>query len=70
MTKRYKVVRIPEDAFKELKSKQDKMNKVLSDMTAKPQNVPLTNIIRVVAKRPIVLEDKELVKMVRVKKIK
>lgn len=62
MKQKYRATRVPVEAYKNLKMKQENMNKVYFKMTGKKRNLPITKVIAIVAKEPVYLDDTKLVK--------
>jgi hypothetical protein len=58
--KKYKVVRIPVEAYLKEKSKADEMNKRLSQLLKKNKRIPMTSYFKFRAERPMFIYDDEL----------
>lgn len=65
MPKGYKPMRVPIEAYKDLKKKKIKMEEVIKKTTGKSRRIPLTNIIRVVSKAPLILEDQDVFRLTK-----
>lgn len=69
-TKKYKIVRMPREAYDDLIRKKIQMENNLKNILGKKKNIPFTRVVRVVAKQPIYLDDFELSKMIKMRGLK
>lgn len=65
MTKKYIQVRVPKEAYDNLRIKQDRMQRTASEITGKSIKIPITKVLNTILARPFNLEDETLVKMSR-----
>ena len=65
--KKYRPVRLPEEAYNNLIAKKIKMQNTIRSLTGKNIKVPLTNILIEMSRNPLELQDERLFKM-RLKK--
>lgn len=65
MAKKYIMVRIPLEAYKNLEKKQDKMQKVVQNIIRKPVNIPMTKVILAVSENPSEIKDDYLMSKIR-----
>lgn len=69
MSKGYKPIRFPLEAYKNLVDKQVKMEEIASKLIGKKINIPLTRIIMIMSRNPLVIDDKSLIALVKKKKM-
>lgn len=67
MSKQYVPVRFPRIAFDNLKKKQKEMERVASKLLGKPVIIPLTKVLILTSKSPMILDDKNLIAIVKKK---
>lgn len=60
MAKKYKMVRVPEDVFKDWKKRRDKIQERIKLVTHKPKRVSLTNVFKFYGKKKIYIFDDEV----------
>lgn len=65
MSKSYKIIRIPIEANDALKAKQIAMSDVYKRLTGKIGKLPITQIVTIVSKQPVFMDDQELVSIFR-----
>jgi len=68
MARKYKIIRIPEEANNALVQKQIAMSGVYKRLTGKTKKLPITKIVSIVSAQPIFMNDNELVSVFRGKK--
>jgi hypothetical protein len=59
--KKYKLIRIPTEAYEKEKRKANEMNNRLSEITKKPRRIPMTQYFKFRAERPMFIYDDELI---------
>ena len=64
MSKGYKPIRFPMEAYRNLVDKQTKMEEIASKLLGKPTKIPFTNIITIMSRNPLVIDDKSLIALV------
>jgi hypothetical protein len=62
---KYKKYPLPIEAWKNLKLKQRDMGRTFKELTGKERVIPLSQIILALSRRPIFLDNNEIVKMAR-----
>lgn len=67
MSKGYKPVRFPLDAYKNLVDKQTNMEKVASKLMGKKVTIPFTKIITIMSRNHLIIDDKSLIALVKKK---
>jgi len=61
--KQYKVIRIDLETYNNFRAKQNKVNKVISNIAGKPKRIPFTKVLRLSSTSPIFyMGDKKLLK--------
>lgn len=60
---KYKKYPIPLEAWKNFKTKQQKMSATLTSIIGKPKTIPLSKIILATSEKSLFLDDAELVKL-------
>lgn len=63
MTRKYKVVRMPIEAYLKEKNKADEMSKRLQQLLKKSKRIPMTSYFKFRADKPIFIYDEELVNL-------
>jgi len=66
--RKYVPVRMPIEAYNNIIIKRNKMKSVVTELTGKQINIPLTTVWKMVAKNPLNLPDEYLVKKVKRKR--
>lgn len=70
MVKKYKLIRVYAEDIPKLKAKGVRMEKTVKAYTGKVKKIPLTQVINFVANNPTEIHENELIKVVRVKKVR
>lgn len=70
MRKKYKMIRVPEEVFKDWELRQKNIQMRLKKTACKPQKVNMTDVLRYYGKRKIDIWDFELVEFFSKKKAK
>jgi len=70
MVKKYRMVRVPVEALKGFEAKRVKMEKTIKTYTGKVVKVPMTQVMNFVANNPTEIHENQLIKIVRVKKVR
>lgn len=65
MMAKYVPTRVPEDVYKELVSKQTKFEDFGKKILGKSVKIPLTKVMRIIIKRPIYIQDDELISFIK-----
>jgi hypothetical protein len=61
--KKYKMIRIDLETYNNFKSKQSKVNKVISRITGKPKRVPFSKVLKLSSSSPMFyMGDSKLLK--------
>ena len=68
MSKTYKPIRFPLEAYNNLLKKQINMEKVASEIMGKQIKIPFTKIITIMSRNNLVIDDKSLIALVKKKK--
>lgn len=68
MSKGYKPIRFPTEAYNNLVKKQLRMEKTASEILGKPVKIPFTRIITIMSRNHLVIDDKSLIALVKKKK--
>lgn len=67
---KYRVTRIPIEAWQDILRKKQLMENDLKNITGKVKRIPATRVIRVVAKQAVYLDKNELLNLAKVKRVK
>lgn len=65
MSKKYKPVRMPREAYDNFMRKKTDMERAIKELTGKNVRIPLTNIFKAVSKKQIFFGDGQIVKLVK-----
>ena len=69
MTRKYKDVRMPLEAYKNFMVKKERMENVIKKITNKLKyKIPLTKVFIITSKTPITIHDENLINLVKKKK--
>ena len=68
MSKNYKPIRFPIEAYNNLLDKQKKMSEEASRLLGKQIKIPFTKIITIMSRNPLFLDDKSLIALIKKRK--
>jgi len=69
MSKGYKPIRFPLEAYRNLVDKQTRMEKMASELIGKPVKIPFTKIITIMSRNHLIIDDKSLIALVKRKRM-
>lgn len=70
MVKKYIIYRVPIEADKGFREKQQKIERRIKAWTGKDVKVPMTKILKVVALNPSEIDEEQVIKLVKKRKVK